>query len=512
MRILAILLLFAPSLSAATFTVSSSADSGPGTLRQAILDANATPGRDQIVFTVTSVTATTLLPAITDAVDINGLVGATRTTITTPTTICQAGLRFSAGSSGSTLTGVDIRGACYSVYIEAAVSNVTLTANTLFRVRIDGNDNIVGGTTAASGNAIARDVEITGARNFVGSNTLQSLTMPAALNVVQGNRFAESVPPAFTAIVVANTVIPLNGGTIAENVIEAYSTGVRVTGGLIAPTGVLITRNRIAGGVAIDLVSLGSPNDPPPDADTGPNNLQNSPVLTGAVAGVGQVVISGRLESAPLTSYRIELFATPTAAADVFLGDSTVTTDATGVATFSRTVSTPPAGHPFITATATNLTTNDTSELSERIGLSTAGLLGFTQTTYSVDEQDGSAIVTVQRAGGAADTVTVQYTTQNGTATATTDYQPTSGTLTFGPGVTSQTIGIPIVGDAVPEPAESFTVTLSNPTGGATLGTSTTTVTIAAQAATAAQIPTLSEWALLALALGLATVMFLRTR
>ena len=43
-------LLLVSSLSAATFTVTSTANSGPGTLRQAILDANASPGTDTINF------------------------------------------------------------------------------------------------------------------------------------------------------------------------------------------------------------------------------------------------------------------------------------------------------------------------------------------------------------------------------------------------------------------------------------------------------------------------------
>lgn len=50
----AVLLLAAAPLFAATFTVTSSSETGPGTLTQAILDANATPGRDQIRFAVPS--------------------------------------------------------------------------------------------------------------------------------------------------------------------------------------------------------------------------------------------------------------------------------------------------------------------------------------------------------------------------------------------------------------------------------------------------------------------------
>lgn len=65
--------------------------------------------------------------------------------------------------------------------------------------------------------------------------------------------------------------------------------------------------------------------------------------------------------------------------------------------------------------------------------------------------------------------VSVSYTTSVGTATAL-DYTPTTGTLTFAIGETIKDIVIPITNDALVEANETFTVTLSNPTGGAVLG------------------------------------------
>src|SRR5262245_61849956 len=57
----------------ATFLVSSTADSGPGTLRQAILDANSSVGDDTIEITVTGTIAlSSALPLITDNTAING--------------------------------------------------------------------------------------------------------------------------------------------------------------------------------------------------------------------------------------------------------------------------------------------------------------------------------------------------------------------------------------------------------------------------------------------------------
>ncbi|QJB46713.1 S8 family serine peptidase [Dolichospermum flos-aquae] len=74
-------------------------------------------------------------------------------------------------------------------------------------------------------------------------------------------------------------------------------------------------------------------------------------------------------------------------------------------------------------------------------------------------------------------TITVQYATTNGTATAGSDYTSTNGTLTFNPGVTSQVINIPILNDSLNEANETFTLSLSSPTN-ANLGISKTVTTI----------------------------------
>lgn len=97
----------------------------------------------------------------------------------------------------------------------------------------------------------------------------------------------------------------------------------------------------------------------------------------------------------------------------------------------------------------------------------------------SVDEAAGTVTLTVERILSTINTETVQFATANGTATAPEDYTARSQTLTFPAGMTSQPITIPIINDGLDEDPETFTVTLSNPGGGATLGTlNTATVTI----------------------------------
>ncbi len=74
-------------------------------------------------------------------------------------------------------------------------------------------------------------------------------------------------------------------------------------------------------------------------------------------------------------------------------------------------------------------------------------------------------------------TVTVNYATANGTATAGQDYTAASGTVTFAPGVLSQQVTVAVTGDTAVESDETLTVTLSGPTN-ATLATAAATGTI----------------------------------
>lgn len=103
-------------------------------------------------------------------------------------------------------------------------------------------------------------------------------------------------------------------------------------------------------------------------------------------------------------------------------------------------------------------------------GGSRPGTLKFDEREFIAIEGNGAAIITVERSRGEAGTVSVSYSTANGTATAGQDYTPASGTLTWGPGDESRrTITIPILDDASSEGSETVLLSLSNPTGGAVL-------------------------------------------
>ena len=106
--------------------------------------------------------------------------------------------------------------------------------------------------------------------------------------------------------------------------------------------------------------------------------------------------------------------------------------------------------------------------------------LAFSAPSFSVNENGTPiAAIVVTRTGRSSSAVGATLTLSNGTAIAPGDYNNTPITVLFASGETSKTVTIPIVDDTAIEVNETIGLVLSNPTGGATIGTqSTTTLTI----------------------------------
>jgi uncharacterized delta-60 repeat protein len=108
-----------------------------------------------------------------------------------------------------------------------------------------------------------------------------------------------------------------------------------------------------------------------------------------------------------------------------------------------------------------SITDNDTA----------AGMIHFTLESITLVEGTRQATIVVVRDGFAVGEVTVRYSTADGTARAGEDYAAASGTLRWADGDSSlKTILISYTDDGINEGPETFTLTLSDPTGGATLG------------------------------------------
>jgi aryl-phospho-beta-D-glucosidase BglC (GH1 family) len=118
----------------------------------------------------------------------------------------------------------------------------------------------------------------------------------------------------------------------------------------------------------------------------------------------------------------------------------------------------------------------------------------LTVADVSVDEgNSGSKTVnfTVRLSAASTSSVTVNYATANGTATAGSDYTAASGSLTFAPRVTERTVTVTILGDTAYESDETFLLNLSNASG-ATIGRTQATGVIRNDDAQPAPLPTLS--------------------
>ncbi|MBE9010436.1 DUF4347 domain-containing protein [Pseudanabaenaceae cyanobacterium LEGE 13415] len=103
----------------------------------------------------------------------------------------------------------------------------------------------------------------------------------------------------------------------------------------------------------------------------------------------------------------------------------------------------------------------------------------FSDANYNVNENSGTATITVQRSGNTAIAGSVNYATSNGTATAGSDYTTATGTVSFAAGETSKTFTIPITDDTDGERNETINLTLSAAIEGALGAQRTAILTIA---------------------------------
>jgi YD repeat-containing protein len=107
------------------------------------------------------------------------------------------------------------------------------------------------------------------------------------------------------------------------------------------------------------------------------------------------------------------------------------------------------------------------------------GPVTFSISATPVTDAGTSAVFTVTKTGSATATQGVSYSTASGTAVSGTDFTPASGSFNFLWWETQKTVAVPTIAPTSAQPLKAFTMSLSNPTGGATLGTpSTATQTV----------------------------------
>jgi hypothetical protein len=220
------------------------------------------------------------------------------------------------------------------------------TGNTGLILGFDGSGNLV------QGNIIGAD--ITGTQPLGNSG---GILINGHDNTVGGT------DPGARNIIAFNGAIPCN----------AFSAGIWVHNSGAVNNAILGNSIFSNADLGIDLEFDGDPNCIEPndncDVDTGPNNLQNYPVITSAMSGGGSINIQGSLNSAPTTTFRVEFFENPqcdpsgNGQGETFIGFSDIPTDASCNATINVTFPVVVQGGHVITATATD-PNNNTSEFS----------------------------------------------------------------------------------------------------------------------------------------------------
>ena len=96
--------------------------------------------------------------------------------------------------------------------------------------------------------------------------------------------------------------------------------------------------------------------------------------------------------------------------------------------------------------------------------------LEFSAATYTVNEDDGIATISVKRTGSLRDKVTVHVRSSDDTATAGQDYVTISETLTFSENIDERILFVQILDDGISEGTESLKLSLSEQSDGAELG------------------------------------------
>lgn len=338
------------------FSVTTTADSGVGSLRQAIANANALAGADTISFAALgtgthTISLSSALPDITDSVVIDGWTALSYSSVDAiPDIIINGNSTTGADGLRVSANNVTIRGLNIQRFDAAGIRLDSGTG-----AIIQGNWiglNSTGNALAETAGAMADGIQIRSSNNTIGGTTLQTR------NVIAG----------------AQDGIRLRDTTATGNVIRGNIIGGRpdMTGGLgNTDDGIDIgsgALNNIIGGSNAsegNTIVSSSGNGIELRSDAGVNNRvsRNSvfasggwgiddqsgpiarPTISTAVSSGGTTTITGTLSSAINTTYRIEFYATPATLVDsgggegrLYLGSTTVTTNSSGAASISASL------------------------------------------------------------------------------------------------------------------------------------------------------------------------------
>ncbi len=370
------------------------ADPGPQcTLRAAIETANVGAGLDLVHFAIPGSGVHTIevdspLPSATAQLVINGYTqtGASANSNDMPLPITaelkifldgdalsgsSAGLRFDPGSAGSFVTGLAI-GNFPAAAVRAEVPVTvrgnflgTNAAGTKARPNVLGFFGSTGAVNATVGGPDFED------RNLISGNTAEAIVTNAALsaegNYIGTERDGKSPLPNTTEEELSSVLLAGDGSDKIQRNLIANSSGP----GISIPNenaGSLLSANRMFGneGLGIDLGDDGATPNDDLDSDSGPNTLQNYPVITRAKRTGGTTTVEFSFNSVPNENFILEFFQADgkSRQGKVFLGGTGASTGPNGEVASSLEFAMPKKRR-FVTATATRIAAGDLGATSE---------------------------------------------------------------------------------------------------------------------------------------------------
>jgi hypothetical protein len=390
---------------AATFTVTNTNASGPGSLHQAITSANATAAADLIEFNILGIFTFSIggvLPAITQPVTIDGYTQfiATDNSIQTDATT-NANIRIeidgSGHSSGAAILDVQ---AGATIIRGLAIKNIPAGA---YGIRV-----AVGKT----------DVAIHG--NFVGTNAAGLVDMSSGIGIrVDGSAIVGTPSPGDRNLILGNTTgieIAGPGSLVDNNLIGLDSDGGTAVGNSVgirflvgssgndvgvqtrnyiaanSTTGIFLNynsgeQNRVGrnhiydnGALGIDIGTPGPDFNDDGDADDGANGLLNYPDLSLVRYGADNFYVRGTFHSKP-GQYYIHLYRSSVAdpsgfgEGERYIGAKLVTISPGKTSLAFNLIAPEEAPLPgeYLTATAEEVSTGNTSEFSRAIRIVDGG-------------------------------------------------------------------------------------------------------------------------------------------
>ncbi len=410
------------SIPGRTFTVFNVNDSGEGSLRQAVLDANAYfSERDTIQFNiggpgVHTIRPLTPLPPITDPVLIDGYTQPGSLPNTAPIGDNAVLLIELDGSLANATHGLEIQSG--ESVIRGLVINRFASGASPFDlpggVMLIGRDN-----NRIEGNFIGTDpTGFLDRGNFfrgivmrASSSNVIGGTLPASRNIISANHASGAVVSGEAVFLYGDSVNPPSGNLIQGNLIGTAADGITALGnsGCAIRWGQPITNTTIGGILpgAGNVIAFNASGDSSQDAcgiddplnfgasgiailgntiysNAGPgikgdfvnssDGRGNFPFLSSGISSNGITTIQGHLSSVSNALHRIEFFANETfdpsgyGEGKYFLGSTNVPTDSNGVVVFTAVLPVTVSNGMFLSATATD-DRNNTSEFSPRLAV-----------------------------------------------------------------------------------------------------------------------------------------------